>query len=379
MTTATLVLGLLLSAVLLLSGCIQSVNLPSGVEAGPNYTMTIQIACPNLTDTRGTLAIRIPTGWTVKSATYTGAVSGTIHKSNNIISYFSTTWEALPPDSSHNGHKPGYSWWAGYTNPETPGGGATATVTIVVDTHDVSGSFFLLDFITGITDKTAPEDPAQNAGGANWQSGTGAGLDPPGFRLDQPVTLLPASIPSVISSDPAEGASGVPVSKAATVTFSEAMDQANITTANLQIFSSGSSTPLPATVSYNAASHVATIDPTNPLAYSAQYMVRVDSGVTDLVGHTMAGNLLGSLHHRRPNGCEPHGPHSGAGRRRSVGRHQRDRHLRPGHGRRHHHRLLLQPEEGGLGDGRTGLGELQLSLQDRHVGPDRRPGGRRPI
>ena len=211
MTTATLVLGLLLSVVLLLSGCIQSVNLPSGVEAGPNYTMTIQIACPNLTDTRGTLAIRIPTGWTVKSATYTGAVSGTIHKSNNIISYFSTTWEALPLDSSHNGHKPGYSWWAGYTNPETPGGGATATVTIVVDTHDVSGSFFLLDFITGITDKTAPEDPAQNAGGANWQSGTGAGLDPPGFRLDQPVTLLPATIPSVLSSDPAEGATGVPV------------------------------------------------------------------------------------------------------------------------------------------------------------------------
>ena len=70
------------------------------------------------------------------------------------------------------------------------------------------------------------------------------------------------------------------------------MDEANITTANLQIFSSGSSTPLPATVSYNAASHVATIDPTNPLAYSAQYMVRVDSGVTDLVGHTMAGTYL---------------------------------------------------------------------------------------
>lgn len=94
--------------------------------------------------------------------------------------------------------------------------------------------------------------------------------------------------PTVIANSPANGASGVPVSAVVTVTFSEAMDATTITGTNFNLRLSSSGAFVTGTVSYNAATRVATFTPSSPLTAPTNYTVTVLPGVKDVAGNAMA-------------------------------------------------------------------------------------------
>jgi hypothetical protein len=106
--------------------------------------------------------------------------------------------------------------------------------------------------------------------------------------------------PSVQSVSPANGATGVNVNTQVTVTFSEAMDASTINSNTVQLLQPGieETTVVPATVSYNSSTMVATLVPTDPLSGSTNYTVTVEggaNGVQDANGQTLASNFTSSF------------------------------------------------------------------------------------
>ena len=93
--------------------------------------------------------------------------------------------------------------------------------------------------------------------------------------------------PTVTATSPANGATGVSPGSALTATFSAAMDASTITSSTVQLLTP-SSAVVPATVTYNATTRVATLTPTSALATSTTYTARVTTGVKDSSGTAMA-------------------------------------------------------------------------------------------
>lgn len=279
-------LVLLLVALLVLTGCIKilSLTLPTNVEAGTHYTITVRVQ-PNADQTgdgRMVFAVRIPNQWTVTSVTYDGAVTGAFTSSNTIATYFGTDWEAKAVDAKHNGPKPGYKWWAGYSA-NLSGLLATewADITVVVNTNGSSGPF-ALDFATGLATQANPTDKAANGNGANWEIGEA--------RLDQALTLLPMVRPFVVSTSPAAGSVNVDRSVSPTVTFSEPVSTAGLG-AKVFVRKMGGA-PLAAGSSYNPATNTLEIDPNADLEGSTAYQIVVLQTVVDLAGNSMAADYV---------------------------------------------------------------------------------------
>ncbi len=98
--------------------------------------------------------------------------------------------------------------------------------------------------------------------------------------------------PTVVSTTPANGATGVAVDVSPTATFSEAMDPATLTTSTFTLLEQGQTTPVTATVSY--ASQVATLDPSANLKAGTTYTATVKggaSGAKDLAGNQLAADV----------------------------------------------------------------------------------------
>jgi hypothetical protein len=102
----------------------------------------------------------------------------------------------------------------------------------------------------------------------------------------------------VLATTPANGATGVSVAASPTATFSEAMDPATLTTSTFMLIKQGTSTPLAASVSYDAATRVATLDPSSDLENGASYTATVDGGTggaEDLAGNPLASDFSWSF------------------------------------------------------------------------------------
>jgi hypothetical protein len=97
--------------------------------------------------------------------------------------------------------------------------------------------------------------------------------------------------PTITASAPVGGATGVAVTANVTVTFSEAMDAATISTGTIEL-RDGANALVASAVSYDAATRVATLNPTPTLSASATYTVRVRGGATDPRVKDVAGNAL---------------------------------------------------------------------------------------
>jgi hypothetical protein len=110
-----------------------------------------------------------------------------------------------------------------------------------------------------------------------WSFKTGAAMD-----------ITP---PELVTTVPASAAINVPVNQVVSATFTEAMNPLTLTTSTFLLYpgSSASGTPVPATITYNPVTFIATLTPTNPLVISSFYTATVTNGATDL-----AGNPLGS-------------------------------------------------------------------------------------
>ncbi|HVF38960.1 MAG TPA: Ig-like domain-containing protein [Gemmatimonadaceae bacterium] len=109
-------------------------------------------------------------------------------------------------------------------------------------------------------------------------------------------TVAPSDVtaPTVVSTNPASGAGGVGVSSTVSVTFSETMDPATISSSTITLAPSGGSA-VAATVSYNAGSNTATLIPSSPLSNSTTYTLTVTTGVKDAAGNSLASAFTTSF------------------------------------------------------------------------------------
>jgi parallel beta-helix repeat protein len=99
--------------------------------------------------------------------------------------------------------------------------------------------------------------------------------------------------PTVTTTTPAGGATGVATSTNITATFSEPMKASTLTTLTVTLTAQGSTTPVAATVSYDAATRVVTLDPTSVLANNMLYTATIkggSKGVEDLARITLAAD-----------------------------------------------------------------------------------------
>jgi hypothetical protein len=97
--------------------------------------------------------------------------------------------------------------------------------------------------------------------------------------------------PTITALTPASGATGVSRTTSVTVTFSEAMDAATISTNSIELRNSGG-TLIASTVTYNATTFVATLTPSVMLGSLTAYTVTVRGGTTDPRVKDVAANAL---------------------------------------------------------------------------------------
>jgi hypothetical protein len=100
--------------------------------------------------------------------------------------------------------------------------------------------------------------------------------------------------PTVISVRPLNGATGICPSTVVTATFNEAMKASTINTTTFTLAAPGP-TPVAGTVTYVAASDVATFTPTNPLALNTLYTATITTGAQSLAGTPLASNYVWSF------------------------------------------------------------------------------------
>jgi hypothetical protein len=101
------------------------------------------------------------------------------------------------------------------------------------------------------------------------------------------VNALP---PTVTSTNPAIGATAVPINRKITAAFSKPMDPATITAATFTLASG--TTNITGVVTYNATSNVATFAPAATLAANTTFTATITTGTKDLAGNSLASNFV---------------------------------------------------------------------------------------
>jgi hypothetical protein len=129
---------------------------------------------------------------------------------------------------------------------------------------------------------TGAKDLAGNALASNfvWTFTTGATAD--------------TTAPTVISTNPANLQTNVPINNTVAATFSEAMDPLTITAATYKITGPGG-TAVAGAVNYDASSDTVTFTPSNNLAPSTTYTMTISTGAKDLAGNPLANNFVSTF------------------------------------------------------------------------------------
>lgn len=99
--------------------------------------------------------------------------------------------------------------------------------------------------------------------------------------------------PSVTSTAPTAGATGVAVSAAVSATFSEDMQAASFTASTFKL--TQGSTSVSGSVSYNAGAKTATFTPASALASNTTYTATLTAGVKDTAGNGLAADYVWSF------------------------------------------------------------------------------------
>ncbi|MDP8952874.1 MAG: S8 family serine peptidase, partial [Actinomycetota bacterium] len=112
--------------------------------------------------------------------------------------------------------------------------------------------------------------------------------------------------PTVSGVSPADVATGVEGTANATATFSEDMDPSTLTTSTITVVKDdGTTTPVDAAVTYDAATKKATLDPSAELEAGAKYVATVKTGVKDKAGNPLAADKTWSFTTASPTASNP--------------------------------------------------------------------------
>ena len=160
-------------------------------------------------------------------------------------------------------------------------GGAAVTGTVTYDAASNTAIFtpsaalaISTEFTATIT--TAAQNPAGKAIASNyvWSFTTG--------------TVANATAPTVVSTDPVDVATLVPLNQRITATFSKAMDPATISAAGtFTVVVTVGAVPVPGAVTYDTASETAIFTPTANLAASTQFTATISNAAKDLSGNAL--------------------------------------------------------------------------------------------
>ncbi len=108
------------------------------------------------------------------------------------------------------------------------------------------------------------------------------------------ITLNPdTTAPTIVTRTPGPSASNVIVDSVVSITFSEPLDPATVTSGSFELRGPGT-TLVSTSVAYNSASYTVTLTPTNSLLISTTYTVNVRGGSSDPRVRDLAGNTLAS-------------------------------------------------------------------------------------
>ena len=112
------------------------------------------------------------------------------------------------------------------------------------------------------------------------------------------ITVRDLTAPTVSATSPTSGATGVAPGVNVTATFSEAMMASSINANTFKLYKNGSTTAITATVTYDAATKRAVLNPSANLQRGATYKSVVSAGARDLAGNqldqdpTLTGNQM---------------------------------------------------------------------------------------
>jgi hypothetical protein len=104
--------------------------------------------------------------------------------------------------------------------------------------------------------------------------------------------------PTITDVSPRDGAADVAPSATATATFSEAMDATTLTATTFTLIKQGTTTPVPAAVTYDEATKTAILDPSADLDAGVTYSAMVkggSNGAKDLAGNPLATDKVWSF------------------------------------------------------------------------------------
>ena len=188
----------------------------------------------------------------------------------------------------------------------------TATFSEAIDPATIgTATFELRDPASALVTATVTYNPATltatlTPGSALAQGTTytatvrGGAADPrvkdvAGNPLADPVTwsftTIDSTAPTVTAIVPANNATNISSATTVRATFSEAMDSATVNTSTFEL-RDPANVLVPAAVSYDAATRIATLTPTLPLAAATRYTATVRGGATDPRVKDVAGNAL---------------------------------------------------------------------------------------
>jgi hypothetical protein len=101
--------------------------------------------------------------------------------------------------------------------------------------------------------------------------------------------------PTITGQTPAPNTTGVSRSTNVTATFSEPIDPATLSATSFSLTRQGAGSPVAATVTYNAATETATLDPSVDLSPGALYTARITTAVADVAGNHLAADSVWSF------------------------------------------------------------------------------------
>lgn len=209
--------------------------------------------------------------------------------------YWHNTIELVPPSVALSG----------------PADGARVSggVTISADASDNKGVErveFLVDGAVVGTDRDAPYsvswDSATVADGQATISARAVDTAGNAKTSTSRTVAVDNTPPAVASVSPANGARRVSPAANVTATFSEEMDPGTLTTSTVRLVRSGTTTPVPATVSYDPATRRVILNPANNLRRGATYTATVvggENGAKDRTGSPLANDRAWSFKIRR--------------------------------------------------------------------------------
>lgn len=125
-----------------------------------------------------------------------------------------------------------------------------------------------------------------SSGTVLYRGSTTADLDGTPITLSINMVALDITPPTVISTSPANNATGVSITSAITITFSETIDSSTFNSTTFTLRNGGNN--VAGTVTSNGATVTFTLS--SNLVYSTTYTATITTGVKDLAGIAMAAN-----------------------------------------------------------------------------------------